>query len=282
MSIPVSELLKLSITLLATKRSMLASTRQDLETIVVGSSHGDYGFDPIFLKNSFNLCCRSQDLKHSFFLYKHVCETAPTIKNLVIFYSLFSSGSLLEKSPSEQDICPALNGLFDLRLHYKNNNLNHLSLNIREQIKGPVTDVEGYRGFFPKAGKGFIADDYGVQLRANEHLKLNASQAALPFLSKMLARAGKHNHKVYIVIPPVREDFKNAVGMTFDQAFKELLKLIEQSKMKERIQVFNFYDDDAFKAAHFGDFDHLHPLGEGTAHLGRSLALAINPPSSTT
>lgn len=277
MNIPVSDLLKSSIILLSAKRSMLMEAKDRLETIVLGSSHGDYGFDPAYSRHSFNLCCRSQDLKHSFFLYKHVCELAPSIKNTVVFYSLFSSGSLLEKSPSERDICPALNGLFNLGLHYKHNPLNHLSLNIREQISELPVSLQGHMGFFPVAGKGFIQEGYGVQRRADEHRKLNASQQAHPFLSKVLARADKQNHKVYIVVPPVRQDFKQAVGLEFDQAFKALLDLIATSASKSRVTLLNFYDDNDFKAEHFGDFDHLLPGGEGTRLLSQKIDAALHP-----
>src|SRR3546814_6862555 len=72
-SIEVSPLLRESIALLAAKRAMLAASN-NITTLVVGSSHGDFGFNPAYCPRSFNLCCRSQDLKHSFHLYRKRSE----------------------------------------------------------------------------------------------------------------------------------------------------------------------------------------------------------------
>jgi hypothetical protein len=44
----VSQVVKESILLLGAKRAMFEQARDTLETIVLGSSHGDYAFDPAF------------------------------------------------------------------------------------------------------------------------------------------------------------------------------------------------------------------------------------------
>jgi len=119
-----------------------------LKTIVMGSSHGDYGFNPHYCELSFNLCCRSQDLKHSFHLYKHVNAIAPNLKNLVLFYSIFSPGNRMENSPGEKDICPAINEIFELGLDYQDEHLATLSDNIRGHLVRFEFDVEGHAGFF--------------------------------------------------------------------------------------------------------------------------------------
>jgi hypothetical protein len=79
MEIQITPLLKESIILLGAKRTMLHKEKEGIDTVVVGSSHGDFGFNPSYFPNSFNLC-RSQDLKHSFYLHRHISENYPKVK----------------------------------------------------------------------------------------------------------------------------------------------------------------------------------------------------------
>ena len=68
----MNPLLRESILIIGAKRTMLQKAKESIDTLVVGSSHGDFGFNPTYFPNSFNLCCRSQDLKHSYYLYKNL------------------------------------------------------------------------------------------------------------------------------------------------------------------------------------------------------------------
>jgi hypothetical protein len=63
---------------------MLQKEKESLDTLVVGSSHGDFGFNPTYYPGSFNLCCRSQDLKHSFFLYKHITLVSQRLEQVLL------------------------------------------------------------------------------------------------------------------------------------------------------------------------------------------------------
>ncbi|MGH1591758.1 hypothetical protein ACRBEV_29445 [Methylobacterium phyllosphaerae] len=54
---------------LEAKRDAFMDARRDIETVVVGSSHGDHGVDPALIKDSFNLCTTSQDLHQSAMMY---------------------------------------------------------------------------------------------------------------------------------------------------------------------------------------------------------------------
>jgi hypothetical protein len=117
--ISINPVLYASLSVAGAKRTMLERDKGYWETIVLGSSHGDFGFNPLFFPHSFNLCSRSQDLKHSFLLYKHITNNYPKIKNLVLYYSIFSPGSTIENSPTEKFISPALNALFNLNIEYE-------------------------------------------------------------------------------------------------------------------------------------------------------------------
>jgi hypothetical protein len=144
MEVTIHTLLHQSILLNGAKRSMLRLEKDNLDTVAVGSSHGDFGFDPSFCPGAFNLCCRSQDLKHSLLLYKHISDNYPKIKNLVLFYSTFSPGSVLEKSLTEKFISPSLNELFNLNFEYEDQELASEFDTIRNRLGGMVRLVANF------------------------------------------------------------------------------------------------------------------------------------------
>jgi len=250
--------------IIGAKRTMLQKEKDSLDTLVVGSSHGDFGFNPTYFPSSFNLCCRSQDLKHSFFLYKHITENYPKIKNLVLYYSVFSPGSFLERSPTEKFISPALNELFNLNIEYDDEELNCEFEKIKNKLTDASFDSSGIRGFLPNDFKGFFPESYGAINRANDHMKYNKKEGANLYLIRTLLLAKHLKHKVCITIPPVRSDFKKATGMEFNSLFKSLLDILNNFHLDHHVELINGFDSELFSDNHFGDYDHLLPLGKGT------------------
>jgi hypothetical protein len=278
MEISITPLFKESITLLGAKRTMLRKESHSLTTLVVGSSHGDFGFDPRYYPGSFNLCCRSQDLKHSYSLYEKVSALAPNLKNIVVFYSIFSSGFLLEKSSSENDICPVINGLFSLELKYGDFRLDALSELARSQLSDVSIELEGRGGFLPTSGKGFFPASYGAERRASDHLKFNGIHEENIYLVKIMQLAKRMKHNLCIVVPPVRSDYRKYIGMDFSSAFRGLMEVCEQFQSDWDFSLLNCYDDAGFLDEYFGDFDHLLPDGEGAGLLTRGVNVMLRQP----
>ena len=277
MTINVHPLLHESIVVNGAKRTLLQQDREQIDTIVLGSSHGDFGFDPAFFPGSFNLCCRSQDLKHSYLLYKHIAETYPAVRNVVLYYSVFSPGSVMEKSPSEKFISPALNELFNLRLDYDDPELQSEFEKIRGQLGAVTVDSKGYRGFFANDFRIFLPESYGALNRANDHLRYNRAEEANLYLIRTLLLAKHLGHKTCIVVPPVRSDFKQVTGMGFEALFKSLLDILYHIHLDYPVELINGFDSPLFSDDHFGDYDHLLPLGKGTEILSDLVRRAFTP-----
>lgn len=271
MEIKLSPILNKAIRTLAAKRTMLKREKDTIETIVVGSSHGDFGFDPRYCDNSFNLCYRSLDLKHSFGLYSYACNTLPNLKNVVVFYSVFSSGFSLERSNSEKEISVAVNELFDLGFTYDDEVLVESASKIKGHFNDYDVEINGERGFLT-TGKGFLSENIGVDIRSSAHMKHNASKDFNLYLAKIISLSQRMGHKVYVVIPPVRSDYRKAVGKDFGSIFSGLLELKNEFNLDYDVPIINFYNDEGFVDSYFGDFDHLMPSGDGA----RLLSLVIN------
>lgn len=274
----VSQLIREALILLGAKRVMLEQARDSLETIVLGSSHGDYAFDPAHVPNSFNLCYRSLDLKHCYSLYQRTITLCPNLKNLVLFYSVFSPGSVLERSPSDGDIGPVFSALFDLEMEYQSEHLTRLAEVLAQQLQQGLAaslieqaaELEGYAGFMPKYKGAITASETSKRLLS--HIKLNYEAGADYYLLKMLALANRLGHSVTIVIPPVTSLYRNTLNTRSSTLFRELIEVIDLFPWTVPVKVLNAYDDEAYEDSFFVDSDHLDASGEGTRRLSQAIA----------
>jgi hypothetical protein len=274
----VSQVVKESILLLGAKRAMFEQACDTLETIVLGSSHGDYAFDPAFLPNSFNLCYRSMDLKHCYSLYQRTITASPNLKNVVLFYSVFSPGSMLERSPNEGDIGPLFSALFDLDVEYQSERLTKLADALTQQLqKGmaatlieEAAKLDGYAGFMPSYKGAVEASEF--QSRLLSHIKHNYESGADYYLLKILGLANRLGHGVTIVIPPVTSTYRNALSTRSSTIFRELIEVVDLFPWTKPIKILNAYDDEAYEDSFFVDTDHLDARGEGTRKLSRAIA----------
>lgn len=274
----VSQAVRESILQLGAKRVMLEQARDTLETLVVGSSHGDNAFNPAYVPESFNLCYRSLDLKHCYSLYRRALDLCPNLKTLVLFYSVFSPGHVLERSPNEGDIGPLFSALFELDVEYQSDHLNRLAQALTQQLQEGMAvtlmeqaaQLEGHAGFFP-AYKGAVpASEFKSRLLS--HIKLNYEAGSDYYLLKILALANRLGHDVVIVIPPVTSAYREAVGVRSSVIFRELIEAVDLFPWKTPINILNCYDDEAYRDAFFVDSDHLDARGEGVRILSQAVA----------
>lgn len=281
MQSPITPFVKDTILLLAAKRTMWRKEGNAVDTLVIGSSHGDFGFNPAFYPKSFNLCFRSQDLKHSFHLFEKLTGTHSNIKDVVLFYSVFSPGHFMEKSPSEKFISPPMSEVFRLNFDYDDESLQSIANFIKGELDEISVEIDGVRGFFPDSAKGFMPESYTVEKRASDHLKRNRSTDANVYLTKLLDLAAKQKQRVCIVIPPVRSDYKRAIGVESKELYRPLFELIGSRSQDDAVEVLNCFDDPQFLDGYFGDYDHLHPNGDGVGLLTKLVKQKMGRSSPT-
>ncbi len=260
------------------KRVMLEQARDTLETIVLGASQGDQAFDPAHLPHSFNLCFRSLDLKHSYYLYQRAIEMCPNLKNIVMFYSVSSPGHMLEFSPGESDIGAVLSALFDLGVEYQSDHLNQLTQALTQQLREGLAEalireaagLDGRAGSLPAHEDP--ADAAEFKRRMLSHIKSNYEAGADYYLLKILALANRLGHGVVLVIPPATSVYRNTLNIRSSTLFRELIEVVGLFPWSVPIQVINAYDDEAYEDSFFVDSDHLDAGGEGTRRLSRAIA----------
>ncbi|CAN7365587.1 hypothetical protein LJR219_002156 [Phenylobacterium sp. LjRoot219] len=260
--------------MLGYKRTMLRRSADDITTLVLGSSHGDCGFDPGPFPGAFNLCSTSQDLRHSHAIYRRVSRNLPKLKTLVLFYSVFSPGHVLEKSPSDRVYAIALHEMLDLTLAYSELDMAQAAGSLKTRLAQWEPQANGRAGFFPELMTWRFDDSYGVDRRTAEHMKLNASSAALVYLAAIAQLARHQGHRLVVVVTPARSDYKRSCGAPAPVPFRSLTEMRVELQLGG-FDVLSLWDDTRFTDAHFCDFDHIDPAGEGPALLSRTLARAL-------
>ncbi|HCN45318.1 MAG TPA: hypothetical protein DIT18_06395 [Pseudomonas sp.] len=260
------------------KRTMLQQDSHGLSSIALGSSHGDFSFDPRYCAGSFNLCSRSQDFRHSLALYQYAVNRVPNLDTVIVFYSLFSPGNLLELSPSEKTLAPLMNEIFQLGLSYEDPLLVQIATQLQGRLATPGDTLGGVAGFLPEHQKGFMPADQGASQRVADHMRLNAREDGNQYLAQLLLMAAELKHRVIVVIPPMHEQYRAVAGPDSPFLFRgvyELQQLLDTLAPGFDMTVLDLYADADFHPGHFGDFDHLLPQGEGAMLLSRKVAHAL-------
>lgn len=259
----------------AAKRAMFQKEKHSITSLALGSSHGDFAFDPAYCFGAFNLCSRSQDFRHSLALYQYAASQAPNLDTVVVFYSLFSPGNVLEQSPSEKSLAPLMNEVFQLGLKYDDEQLMQIAAQLQGRLAGIDNTLGGLSGFLPQHGKGFTPADYGVQRRVADHLRLNDKEEGNQYLAQLLMLAAERGHRVLLVIPPMHGDYRAIAGPDSLHLFRgafELQQLMECLRPGFNLNILDCYADTDFIDEHFGDYDHLIPEGVGARLLSTKIA----------
>ena len=229
---------------------------KDAKTLVLGSSHGEYGWFP--QQGEYNLCFASQDLYYSYQLYCKYAPKLPKLKRVILFFSVFSPGFELDKC-SEKERCMVYDALFNIppkNCFYKQNPYKNIRLRLKFFWKYlfPRAELANYRGeCLDIKGKSVQRlETADVNDRVQKALKHNRrNKTGFEYINKLIAEANEHNQEVVIVLSPAHQKYKELVDkeITFD-CRDDLLKSMNY-------RVIDGYQLDCFSDDDFWDFDHL-------------------------
>ena len=254
------------------KKMGLLQAGAAIKTLVLGSSHGDYGFDPAFCPGSFNLCSTSQDMKHSQLLYEYAAQHCPQLQNVVVFHSVFSPGFMLEKC-SEKLRCAAFKEIFELPGGYDDE--IETAYAMAHGRLAAETIPPGFNGFLKSDQRFFFSPTYGAERRAGDHLKNNRRDGATAYLGNIIDRARQWGHHVLVLIPPGRSDYKQALRLDQEELFGALFTLVSGQGAGSPVKILDLYHGTEFRDEDFGDYDHLRPAGQGPERLAQLAGAAL-------
>jgi hypothetical protein len=124
---------------------------------------------------------------------------------------------------------------------------------------------------FPPPDFCFFEDSYGVANRVSSHIRYNRIKFAIKYLLQILYLARDLKHRILLVLPPYRTDYRTQFDSAGGDRYSGLGSLQTVGDQTARTKVIDFYDDMEFAFNDFGDFDHLNPRGKGPSKLTRSI-----------
>ncbi|MCR9581209.1 hypothetical protein [Vibrio antiquarius] len=236
------------------KKAGFENHKNTIETLVLRGSHADYGFYVRGTHNIYNLGLTSSDLYTNYKLFEKVKEQAPKLKNIVIFFSVFTPGLSLIKT-REKYRCVAYKYFFDVE--YQENGLietkneKKIIAAIKKTNK-PDVDLD-YNGYDEKSVFGSIDD---AQSRVRTHIRENKREPdQMIWLDRLIAGCEQAGYNLLIVIPPVRSNYRSILPNE-SELFEKLYSI-----NNGRANIESFYDSEIFSDDDLGDTDHLNESG---------------------
>lgn len=249
-------------TYVAQKRRGLKSNAQKIDTLFIGSSHGDYGMNSRIIPFSYNLCTTSQDLYESFSILEFALSIRPCIKEVILSYSVFSYA--LDTSISTEGFrSAALKLQFGINFRRETEFLRE-SFNNLDHAKPLDTDDRFHSGFIHSLTPEPLPAEFTAARRAIAHSKFSATQANKEdsqhfYLSEIFRITSQYSKKFSIIIPPMKADYRNAIPPK-----AELFLPIHSFANDHSMKLLDLYDSNWFDDSDFIDADHLHPWGNGS------------------
>jgi len=228
--------------------------KNEIETLVLRGSHADYGFYANNMKSVYNLGLNSSDLYINYQLFDSLHESTPNLKNIVLFFSVFTPGMSLIKT-REKYRCVVYKHFFGIDYQDDNNLKKSLEKRIIKRIKKikPQDVKHSYNGYEKKYSFGSFEN---AENRVRTHIRENKREPdQMIWLDRLITESINKNFKIYIVIPPVSSNYKLLLPSQ-DELFMKL-----HNTINDRCEVISFYDSNKFDDSDLGDTDHLNEKG---------------------
>lgn len=276
LDLPIPRSMAKAVPELYIKNRNLCESSEGIQTLVLGHSQGDHGFDPEYFSRSFNLCSRSQDAKMSYYLYEKMGLYLPNLKRIVLFYSMISPGFLTEREKAERMVAVAFNAIYKLSMPFEDDYLNSLSMEVSALFDGVDWGYEsdGFtasNGYVKNPNIDYFENLYWQRRRLPQLHGYNELSDATEYLDKMMLLAKERGHSVYFVVAPNRSDFLASTPGTSDYLHRHLLDALVKFELSKSAVYTDLYNSQDFSDSDFGDFVHLIPGGAGARRVTKSI-----------
>lgn len=250
------------------KHIWMTEHADEVETIILGSSHTYYGIRPDLLgNNAYSLALVSQTYRYDAYLLKHY--NMPKLKNVILPFSYFS---LWEDIDSQDDLsfeATRYRIYMNCDIHSKFGKygfeFTHID-SFKEKLKSIYKpsnmswDKYGWGTNYTLSSRKEDWDNGEIRAKNNtypdnsEYVSLNIS-----FMQEIIDFCNKRNVQLYIVTTPVSHTFfVNESSHQKEINSKEIQKIL---KLNPNVIYVNYECDSSFTSKHFYDADHLNTDG---------------------
>lgn len=252
------------------KKIGLLAKADVIETLALRASTTDYGFFPSPSDHAYNLGLTSSDLHSTYYLYRNFRDALPRLRNIVIFGSVSTSGYCLART-RERYRCVAYRHFFGVPIQDETGFRRRIVQKTEAACRNlPPQDVGV--DYFGYGEKTYYGTNIPAEARVATHLRENLREPdQMHWLQKTLDLAREAGHRVFIILPPCRSDYKAVLARSIapDRLFQKFHDLDLGPH-----RIFDFYSAPDFGDDCMGDTDHLNREGARrvTAEIMRRIA----------
>ncbi|NRD24576.1 DUF1574 family protein [Winogradskyella litoriviva] len=253
------------------KSEQIELKKEAIETLILGSSHSMYGFNPEYFTNeAYNLSHVSQSIDLDYLLLQKYINELPKLKTIVIRLSYTTLHEQLGET-SEAWRQKDYNLYYDLDIsNTLKFNSEVLSIKLKNNIKrlrdyylkneNPISVENSGWAFFNKTKLNKSLDELGVMV-AKKHTAKNDKlvEENITYLEKIVKLCGKQNVKVIIVTLPAYKSYRAHLNKS--QLEKVISTGVKMYNNYSNCSYLNLIQDENFNENDFYDADHLNTNG---------------------
>lgn len=258
------------------KREYLDMHSNEIETLIMGSSHAFYGFDPIYFSSeTFNASHISQSLNYDFEIYRKYQNDFNNLKTIILPISYFTLWGKLENSEESWRVK-------NYSLYYKiktsgsvidNTELfsNKFGINIKRLYLYYIKKQEsiscsefGWGTAYESENSKDLIETGEIAAKRHTIMDIGSEKNASIFnenieiLNSIIALSKKRNVKIIFITLPAYKTYTE--GLNEGQKAKTI-EAIMDIEQKNNCVYLNLLEDQSFVSTDFYDADHLNEFG---------------------
>lgn len=253
------------------KFNFLTEQGEEVETLILGSSHAVYGVYPdTFSSLAFNAAHVSQTLHYDYVILSQVIEALPDLRTLIVPVSYFSFRTSLEHSAESWRIknyhlyydCEDCDKSWNHRLEIVN---GAFSANLRRSwnwLRNKQDEVNSTRlGYGTKHINKPDGDLQATAALAAERHTHDSDEFVAEnqkYLTKLIELARKKGVKVVLLTMPGSSYYRELLE---ENQLQEMREICQQWATNPDISYLDLLDDTSFQDEDFRDGDHLNLQG---------------------
>ena len=262
------------------KNKYLTSKSENIEILILGSSHSFFGINPSFFSvNAFNAAHVSQSLNYDYYIFNKFKKNLFNLKVLILPISYFTLFSQLEDSEEHWR-------LKYYTIYYNCDYHTALWYNSEVMTSKPLTIIKLLAKYY-KGETNITVSNFGFCLnytnskqldlkmkgisaakRHTKNSKMSLLGTNLQLLKKLLTETDKMNIHSILFTPPAWKSYIENIDMKqFSLMKKSIGSLL---KKYPKVKYYDFMNDNRFQQSDFKDADHLNGIG------AKKLTIIIN------
>ena len=230
--------------------------------VAIGSSHCEADFNPDFMNSAaFNFGLWSADAYIMYSIYQNFIKSS-TVKNVILFYDVFTRGSNNKKSRDFEIQFLPLKYLLGINYEEDNVGIKKLFEYYSKNKKFQKRLQKDFNGYIPYPKTTAVPQEEIVNHCAS-HIKIWNLGGQNQWIIKLIGECILDNKNVIFILSPAQKIYKNNMyesKILFSDILNDI-HILEKS-LNKQVKILNFYDTDIFENDEYWyDMDHLNAQG---------------------